>query len=66
MFLGGAAWQELTSNQVARQYSPAMEGEEELTDRLWEGPGLPDATPGVLKGSSHVIVEHMVAGHKDS
>lgn len=43
--LGGAAWQHLTSNQVTRKQSPPINGKEELTDRLWEGPGLADATP---------------------
>lgn len=36
----------LTSSEVARRFPP-MDSKEELTGRLWEGPGLPDATPGV-------------------
>lgn len=43
--LGGVAWQHLTANQVTRKEFPPMDGKEELTDRLGEGPGLADATP---------------------
>ncbi|TRZ08340.1 hypothetical protein HGM15179_018768 [Zosterops borbonicus] len=45
LLLGGVAWQHLTANQVAGKQSPPMDSEEELIGRLWEGPGLPDATP---------------------
>uniref|UniRef100_A0A8C9U730 Chaperone DnaJ C-terminal domain-containing protein n=1 Tax=Serinus canaria TaxID=9135 RepID=A0A8C9U730_SERCA len=44
---GGAALKHLTSNQVTRKHFPPMDSKEELTDRLWEGPVLADATPGV-------------------
>lgn len=43
--LGGAAWQHLAANGVTRKECPPMEGKEELTDRLGEGPGLADAMP---------------------
>lgn len=46
--LGGAAWQHLTSNPVTRKQFPLINGKE-LTDRLWEGPGLADATPRAIK-----------------
>lgn len=42
---GGRA-QHLNSNQGARR-SPPREGKEELSGRLWEGPGMADAAPGV-------------------
>lgn len=49
LFARVVAWQHLTSSQVTRKQSPAINGKEELTDRPWEGPGLPDASPGVEK-----------------
>lgn len=49
LFARVVARQHLTSSQVTSRQSPAINGEEEPTDRPWEGPGLPDASPRVEK-----------------
>ncbi|XP_077645420.1 cilia- and flagella-associated protein 45 [Lonchura striata] len=49
---------------VARKQSPPINGKEELTDRLWEGPGLADATRRGIKGKEPILkMSHMVTGY---
>lgn len=45
----------MTSSQVTRKLSPPVDGEEELTERLWEGPGLADGTSRDIKAGAGIL-----------
>lgn len=46
--------------KLQRKQPPPMDGKEELSDRLWEGPGLLRQPPRGIKGGAAIFVgEHM-------